>query len=130
MSAPTVLVVEDDPVNLKLLRLFLASIAPTAHIVGVADGEAAVRLARARRFDLVLMDCMLPGMDGFAATGAIRAEGSACRTTPVIAITAGLDGAEEERCERAGIDELVTKPYTREVLAGVVSRWLQPAQGI
>ncbi|MBL9026826.1 MAG: response regulator [Myxococcales bacterium] len=125
MTAPSLLVVEDDPTNLKLLLLFLSSLFPDASVTGVSDGEDAVSLARRKRFDLVLMDCMLPGISGFAATSAIREEGSACQRVPIVAITAGLDGDEEERCERAGIDELVTKPYTLDVLKLVVSRWLQ-----
>jgi two-component system sensor histidine kinase EvgS len=69
-------------------------------------------------------------MDGFDAAIAIREEGSACQRVPIIAVTAGVDGDEKERCERAGMDALLEKPFSREGLRQAVARWLQQGQTI
>lgn len=124
-----VLLVEDSPVNQEVAGAMLESL-------GVAFGTAenglvALEQVCRESFDLVLMDCQMPGMDGFEATGEIRRrerDGRLSRTLPVVALTANAIDGDRERCIAAGMDDYLSKPYTRDQLAAVLGRWL-PAQG-
>jgi CheY-like chemotaxis protein len=91
-----------------------------------ADGRAAVQAFDGGRFDLVLMDCMMPVLDGYQATGTIRAleadRGGGART-PVVALTASAMVGERERCLRAGMDDYLTKPFRQAELEAVILRW-------
>jgi len=88
------------------------------------DGRTALALATTQDFDLVLMDCRMREMDGFAATRAIRASGGARSAVPIVALTAyGLAGPKQQYLE-AGFDDLVVKPYTIEEIEEMLHRWL------
>ncbi|MEO8311809.1 MAG: response regulator [Caldimonas sp.] len=120
-----VLLVEDNDVN----RLVGVSILQLLGIqVDVAsDGSEAVALSARKRYDLVLMDCHMPGMDGFAATAAIRARergGDAC---VIVAVTALAMDGDRERCLAAGMDDYLAKPFLREDLMSMLGRWLPGA---
>lgn len=120
-----ILVVEDNPVNQMVAEGMLRHLGCQVEIVG--DGEAALqRLEQAAAsYDLVLMDCQMPGMDGFEATRRWRAR-EAGRHLPVIALTAhALEGAAEA-CLAAGMDAVLTKPFRRQELAEVLRQWLAP----
>ena len=95
----------------------------------VPDGEKAVQVvSRGSRYDLVLMDCHLPEMDGFEATRLIRQiEGSATHT-PIIALTASAFDADRQRCFDAGMDDFLAKPITFAVFTSMLRRWL-PVSG-
>ncbi|MCK7581232.1 MAG: response regulator [Chromatiales bacterium] len=80
-------------------------------------------------FDLVLMDCQMPEMDGFAATAQIRArqrEGRLRRNLPVVALTANAVEGDRERCLAAGMDDYLSKPFTREQLAAALAALAAP----
>jgi two-component system, sensor histidine kinase and response regulator len=80
-----------------------------------------------RPYDVVLMDCHMPELDGFAATAAIRraeAQGDYGRRTPIVALTADALVGDAEKCRAAGMDDHLAKPLTRERLATVVERWV------
>jgi two-component system sensor histidine kinase/response regulator len=105
-----VLVAEDNAVNQKVVGALLRRAGVNCEIVG--DGQAAIEALAARRFDLVLMDCQMPRLDGYEATQRIRAEElarSAART-PIVALTAHALEGERQRCEAAGMDGYLTKP--------------------
>ena len=91
------------------------------------DGLCALKQLSCESFDLVLMDCHLPEMDGFQATAEIRRrqhEGQLCHTLPVIALTANAVDDDRERCIAAGMDDYLSKPYSRDQLVVMLRRWL------
>jgi CheY-like chemotaxis protein len=117
-KALDVLVVEDNPVNLIYAEAQLLALGHRSH--AAADGEQALALLDAQRYDVVLMDCHMPGMDGYAATRALRAREAAepgRRRTPVVALTASAMAEDRQRCIDAGMDSFLSKPFTREDLA-------------
>ncbi|MBK7673878.1 MAG: response regulator [Candidatus Accumulibacter sp.] len=120
-----VLLVEDNPVNQFVARTFLEDMGLQ---VGVADnGRIALDRVGQERFDLVLMDCQMPEMDGFEASAQIRArqrEGLLPGKLPIVALTANAVEGDRERCLAAGMDDYLSKPFTREQLALVLLRWL------
>jgi len=100
------------------------------HQVSLAcNGREAVELWERGGFDLVLMDCQMPQMDGFAAATEIRLRelAGAARRTPIVALTANAMQGDRERCLVAGMDDYLTKPFTQKQLANMVRRWLAPA---
>ena len=122
----SVLVVEDQPVNRELAVAMLRKLGCRAEVAG--DGRVGVQAVRERRFDLVLMDCQMPEMDGFEATAAIRlAEAGSGRRLPIIALTANAVAGDRERCLAAGMDDYLSKPFTRAQLHDVLARWLPRA---
>jgi signal transduction histidine kinase/CheY-like chemotaxis protein len=119
-----VLVVEDDLVNQQVIDLFLKKLQVTIKFAG--DGEAAITAATTESFDLVLMDCQLPGIDGLEATRRIR-EKLAGKPLPIIALTANASTHVREACLAAGMNDFLTKPVRFELLAGVLQRNLPAA---
>jgi signal transduction histidine kinase/DNA-binding response OmpR family regulator/HPt (histidine-containing phosphotransfer) domain-containing protein len=127
-----VLVVEDNPVNQELVQSMLESVGCRATLVG--DGREAVEALTASPFDqrhdpydLVLMDCQMPVMDGYTATARIRewqSRDSEAVRVPIIALTANAMDGDRDRCLKAGMDEYLAKPFTRGELIEVLKRWL------
>lgn len=113
----TVLVVEDEPAIRDLLRLHLTLAGFDMHEVG--DGRKGLDLARAQRFDVVILDIMLPGLDGVTLCRALRAEG-ANRNTPILMLTARDTESDKVVGLESGADDYVAKPFgVRELLARV-----------
>ncbi len=118
----TVLVAEDNPVNRRVAELTLRR--RGWEVVLVGDGQEAVEQARARAFDVILMDCQMPRLDGYAATRAIRAAEGDGRRTPIIAMTAHSMAGDRERCLASGMDDHLTKPFRPDELDAVLARGL------
>jgi PAS domain S-box-containing protein len=118
-----VLVAEDNPVNQLVITGMLARRGYEADVV--ADGEAAVARLRHGEHAAVFMDCQMPVLDGYEATGRIRAgeEGGDARV-PVIAMTAHAMAGDRERCLAAGMDDYMAKPVRADELDAVIDRWL------
>jgi two-component system cell cycle response regulator DivK len=113
----TVLVVEDNAANLKLVRFLLESAGHT--VVSARDAEAGLTLARDGQPNLILMDIQLPGMDGLEATALLKRD-DATRAIPVIALTALAMKGDEDRIRAAGCDGYIAKPLAyREFLATI-----------
>jgi CheY-like chemotaxis protein len=97
------------------------------HTIDVArNGLEAVEALGRVAYDLVLMDCQMPELDGFDATRRIRAEGSGCLApnVPIIAMTANAMAGDRERCLAAGMDDYLTKPISLQALGDAIDRWL------
>jgi TMAO reductase system sensor TorS len=124
-----VLVAEDNPVNQAVAGAMLESLGVACHLAD--NGQIALDRVLHEPFDLVLMDCQMPDMDGFQATMQIRArqrEGLLRQRLPVVALTANAVAGDRERCLAAGMDDYLSKPFTREQLLCVLQRWLpQPS---
>ncbi len=124
-----ILLAEDNPVNQAVALGMLETLGVE---VDVADnGRQAVDRIAARRYDLVLMDCQMPELDGFGATAEIRRrEQGAQARVPIVALTANALEGDREICLAAGMDDYLAKPFTRERLVTVLARWLpMPAAG-
>ena len=119
-----VLLAEDNGVNQVVARNMMKALGCSYEIV--PNGEEALRAMEAGGFDIVLMDCQMPVMDGYAATRAIRElEQRSGRTrTPVVALTANALVGDAEQCLASGMDDHLAKPYTRKQLAAMLARWL------
>jgi signal transduction histidine kinase/CheY-like chemotaxis protein len=118
-----ILVVEDTPVNQKVAVAMLRRLGyePTV----VTNGRDAITETASRPYDLVLMDCQMPEMDGFEATAAIRArENQGGGHLLIVAMTAHAMQGDRERCIKAGMDDYITKPVRREALESTLTRWL------
>ena len=118
---PAVLVAEDNPVNQKVAALNLERLG--YRVAVVADGKAAVEAAAGGGYAVVLMDCQMPLLDGFAATAEIRRREGAGRHVPIVAMTANAMEGDRERCLEAGMDDYLAKPVTRDRLREVLDRW-------
>ena len=118
-----ILIVEDNPVNQRIASVVLRK-AGWPHEVA-DDGRRAVEASRAARFDLILMDCQMPGMDGFEATRQIRnGAGLTPRGVPILALTANALDADREACRSAGMDDFVAKPFQASELVQRIEHWI------
>ncbi len=118
-----VLVAEDNLINQRVAQRTLELLSCPCTLVD--DGKQAVEAALSGQFDIVLMDCQMPVMDGFEATLEIRARETG-RRIPVIAMTASSGDGERERCLAAKMDDYLSKPVTLEQLRTVLARWSKP----
>ena len=123
--AGRVLLVEDNPVVRLVACTMLQQRGLQVH--ECHDGAEAVAYLRQQAVDLVLMDCQMPVLDGFAATAQIRALEAAqgTRRMPIVALTANALEGDAERCRAAGMDGYVTKPFAQEQLVLALAPWLQ-----
>ncbi|MCU0775454.1 MAG: response regulator, partial [Ideonella sp.] len=118
-----VLLVEDDPTNRVIIAALLE---PTGCITETCEnGARAMQALAAREFDLVLMDCQMPELDGLEVSRRVRngAAGAAARGVPIVALTANAFAEDRAACLGAGMDDFLTKPIRAQVLREVVRRW-------
>jgi signal transduction histidine kinase/DNA-binding response OmpR family regulator len=121
-SSVLILVAEDNGVNQKIIARQLAALGFGCDIV--TNGREAVEAVRARPYDLVLMDCQMPELDGYAATAEIRRLGTIASHLPIVALTANTSQVDRERCLRAGMDDFLTKPTNPRDLRAALTRWV------
>jgi CheY-like chemotaxis protein/HPt (histidine-containing phosphotransfer) domain-containing protein len=122
-----VLLVEDEPVNAAVAQGYLAALGCTS--VWVENGPEAIARSAVDRFDLILMDLSMPGMDGFAATALMRARERTCPPVPIIALTAHDALGLKEACIGAGMNDLLSKPYTLEQCTRLLQHWVGKGDG-
>jgi len=116
-----VLVVEDNAVNREVARAMLSAIGCDVSLAN--GGPQGVAMAMAEHFDLVLMDCQMPVIDGFEATRQIRDAQVGSTPVPIIALTANALQGDRERCLVAGMDDYLTKPFSRTALQQILNKW-------
>ncbi len=119
-----VLVVEDDRINQRVIGHFLKQMGLDTGLA--EDGSTAIEVALREPWDLVLMDCQLPGVDGLEATRQIRTR-QPDRSLPIIALTANASTQDRTACLAAGMNDFLTKPVRLELLAATLQRWLPSA---
>ncbi len=117
-----VLLAEDNDVNRLVAVTVLESFGLQVDVA--ANGREAVVQSARRHYDLLLMDCQMPEMDGFAATEAIRARESGGARCVIVALTALAMVGDNARCRAAGMDDYLSKPFLREELLALLQRWL------
>ncbi|MHA3737486.1 response regulator [Pseudomonas sp. Eth.TT006] len=116
-----VLLVEDNPVNQLVAKGMLGKLG--CDVVVAAHGAEALDQLEHDEFDLVLMDCNMPVMDGYEASRQIRQSGR-WPQLPIVALTANAMSEERERCRAAGMSDYLAKPFRREELAAVLDQWM------
>lgn len=121
------LLVEDNAINQELARSVLEVGGHTVDVVD--DGEAAIRAVERGRYDLVLMDVQMAGMDGLTATRRIRALGTHASTVPIVAMTANVLTDQVEAFRAAGMDDHIGKPFERAALYRLIDKWLAWSAG-
>ncbi|HMK39087.1 MAG TPA: response regulator, partial [Bacteroidota bacterium] len=122
-----VLVAEDNPVNQRVAVRMLEKIGCRAD--AVADGKEALDAVSRVPYDIVFMDCQMPEMDGFEATGLIRKLSGKASGTLVVAMTANALRGDRERCIASGMNDYLPKPVTQESLESVIRKWERVAAG-
>ena len=119
-----VLLVEDTLINQKVTKMMLQKL---GIVVTIADnGQIAVDLCKEQGFNLILMDCQMPVLDGFDATKIIRDNETAGQHTPIIALTANVLQTEKDKCFAAGMDDFIAKPVSKQVLTLMLQKHLSP----
>ncbi|MCC6139214.1 MAG: response regulator [Nitrospira sp.] len=128
--AGAVLLAEDNPVNQEIATLMLENLGCSVTVA--QSGREAVESVKKARYDMVLMDCQMPGMDGFEATRLIRAweselcSGPSTRPIPIVALTAHATTGDRDHCLASGMNDYLSKPFTMEQLQRIVALWLTP----
>ncbi|KAF1688717.1 hybrid sensor histidine kinase/response regulator [Pseudoxanthomonas taiwanensis] len=125
---PRLLLVEDNPVNLRVAQKLLSVLGYDCDTA--SNGEVALEHMASGDYDLVLMDCQMPVLDGYSATRRWReheAGDPRGRRLPIIAMTANAMAGDRQRCLDAGMDDYLSKPVTREQLEACLRRWLRAA---
>ncbi len=117
-----VLLVEDNPVNQNVAMSMLEQLGCEVSLA--VDGEYAVEMGEQEKYDIVLMDCQMPKMDGYEATRRIKSDGSLNAPTPIVALTANAMDGDREKCLSAGMDDYVSKPVRTQVLSHMLKKWV------
>ncbi len=124
LSGMRILLAEDNLVNQRVAQAVLKKLGLRAELA--VNGVEACAAAAARTFDLILMDCQMPEMDGFEATRQIRQREGGGRRVPILAMTANAMAGDRERCLESGMDDYLAKPITILDLKEALMRWLPP----
>jgi CheY-like chemotaxis protein len=125
LAEPCLLVVEDSLLNQKVTRKLLEKAGYRVEVA--ANGMEALEAVKKVRFDLILMDCQMPEMDGYDATREIRRREGSGRRVPIVALTAHAMTGDREKCLEAGMDDYLTKPVNAAELRGAVEQWINRA---
>ncbi len=124
-----ILIAEDNEVNLKVIKIILANCGWQFDIA--QDGNEAVEKYNSERYDLVLMDCQMPRMDGIEATNRIRQIETLAQMsrTPIVAMTANAMKGDREKCLAAGMDDFLSKPFKSQEFKTKISEWTRKQGG-
>ena len=123
-----ILIVEDNRVNQVVAQAQVEQLGHSATVA--ASGREAIRALASQTYDLVLMDCQMPELDGYETTAEIRRQEREGLRIPIVAVTAHALGEVRQRCLDAGMDDYLSKPYSTENLAKMLETWLrEPTEG-
>ncbi len=124
LTEARILLADDSPINQAVTRSMLKHLG-FAQIDVVDDGGSAVDLASRGSYDLILMDCKMPGMDGYEATRVIRErEETRSGRVPIVALSGKVLDGDRERCIENGMDDCLGKPFELADLRDLLERWL------
>ncbi len=129
MTGARILVAEDNPVNQKLITEVLRIFGCDWTLV--ENGSEAVSMYEKNEYDMILMDCQMPEMDGFEATRKIRAlekDRSAARAVTIVALTANARTEDRDRCLACGMNDYLSKPFTMVQLRNILFKWRDEAE--
>ncbi len=126
ISGKKILIVEDTPINQEVIIMALEDC--NVDICMANDGQQALEFFKQSHFDIILMDCLMPVMDGFQTARAIRKLETNGHHIPIIAITASTTGEIAQQCQEAGMDDVMHKPFNFEVLVNKVKHWVSQGQ--
>lgn len=118
-----ILVAEDNKANQIVIMHMLKTLGCIVDLA--SDGQQAVKMQTQNQYDLILMDCQMPTMDGFDATMRIRAGENETKQTPIIALTAHTFAENKEKCLQSGMNDFISKPVTPATLHNALLRWLK-----
>jgi CheY-like chemotaxis protein len=121
-----ILVAEDNPVNQELAAAMLRSLGCGVEIV--ENGHQVLESIARESYDLILMDCQMPDMDGYETTRRIRSRPSADHQVPIVALTAHALDEDRQKCVEAGMDDYLSKPFSQQQLASAIGPWLKNAE--
>ncbi len=125
-TEPRILLVEDNLINQKVALLIMKKFGYTASVA--ENGRKALDVTAENQFDLILMDCLMPEMDGLQATRAIRQHSKWGAEVPIIAITANAFAKDREACLEAGMSDYLSKPIREAALRSMLDKWLPARQ--
>jgi len=120
----TILIADDNPVNMTLNLRILANILPKAKLVQAANGQEAINAFQNNHIDLILMDIQMPILNGLDATRIIRLTENDSKV-PIIAVTAANIKGEKEKCLEAGMDDFLSKPIRENDIYNILDKWLK-----
>jgi signal transduction histidine kinase/DNA-binding response OmpR family regulator len=123
-----VLVAEDNPVSQEVMRHILEGLGCQVEVA--SDGRQALEAFERKRFNIVLLDCQMPDVDGYQVASEIRQREGARQRTPLLALTASAMESDRQHCLAVGMDEYLTKPVNERILREVLSRWCRPGQAL
>ena len=119
-----ILVAEDHLMNQRVMLRMLSRLGFSAD--AVCNGAEAVAAITRSPYDIVLMDCQMPELDGYEATRRIRSSGGRFRSTPIIAVTANAMAGDREKCLASGMSDYMSKPVMAQTLATTLEKWILP----
>ena len=126
-SRGKVLIAEDNAINQRVVAIMLSKLGYSADVA--TEGAVVLEMLAKQHYDLILMDCQMPGMDGFEATKAIRALPSDISQIPIIAVTANALPGQREKCLATGMNDYISKPIQTGLLAATLQKYL-PSSGL